>query len=300
MWQYNKYCFSALLVNDSNIFIGTNYGVYLSSNNGSSWNLMNNGLYDTNIKALAQSGQNIFAATYNGEIFLSSDNGNHWFDIGLTDVNLSSLVVANGEIYASTLNGTLWKRALTNIVVTNCSAQFTLAPDTINPHHYFITNNAAGIPPLTYLWNWGDGNTDNIAFPTHTYSLAGNYGICLTITDSTGCTNTFCDTSYIQKSTNSIIYVQVIPNTITGIPTNELSNNFKVYPNPTSGNLTISLTDNIKSIEIINLLGENIYCSLTNNNQTKTEIDLTSIPKGIYFVKVDNGEKVFIEKIVLN
>ena len=43
----------------------------------------------------------------------------------------------------------------------------------------------------SYLWNFGDGNTSTQANPTHTYPNQGNYTVSLTITTSTGCTETY-------------------------------------------------------------------------------------------------------------
>lgn len=42
----------------------------------------------------------------------------------------------------------------------------------------------------SYLWEFGDGNTSILASPTHTYPLQGAYKVKLTITTSTGCTET--------------------------------------------------------------------------------------------------------------
>jgi hypothetical protein len=57
----------ALAISGSNIFAGTGNGVYMSSNNGSSWTEVNNGFPPsptiTVITALAINGNNIFAAT---------------------------------------------------------------------------------------------------------------------------------------------------------------------------------------------------------------------------------------------
>lgn len=69
---------------------------------------------------------------------------------------------------------------------------------------------------------------------------------------------------------------------------------FSVYPNPATNYLNIT-GKNIKQIEIYNLLGENIYTLLSKQNSN--EIDLSYFQKGIYFVKIYDGVKYYIEKI---
>ena len=61
----------------SNIFAGTDGGVYLSTNNGTSWTAENTGLGNQSVSSLAMSGSNIFAGTYGG-VFLSTNNGTSW------------------------------------------------------------------------------------------------------------------------------------------------------------------------------------------------------------------------------
>lgn len=42
-------------------------------------------------------------------------------------------------------------------------------------------------------WNFGDGSpTDSSFYPIHTYTLPGNYNVCLTTATSIGCNNTIC------------------------------------------------------------------------------------------------------------
>ncbi len=46
---------------------------------------------------------------------------------------------------------------------------------------------------MTYLWDFGDGNTGNLESPTHQYNVPGDYTVCLTATDTiNACTSTFC------------------------------------------------------------------------------------------------------------
>jgi len=183
-----------------------------------------------------------------------------------------------------------------------CSAQYTIVPDTAIPHHYYFINNAAGIPPLIYLWSWGDGTFDSIAYPSHLYSAAGNYTICLAITDSVGCTSTYCDTSYLQKSGNSIISVDVIAPGPTGINNYEFYNQIKIYPNPTKNNITIEsplqacLPIGKAVIEILNMQGQLIRSFTANSN--KTNIDISAFPSGMYVVKVKTEKGVAVKKFV--
>ena len=65
----------------------------------------------------------------------------------------------------------------------NGSSLFGCGPLTIN-----FTN--ASTTAVSYLWNFGDGNTSTLENPTHTYQNRGSYSVSLTITTANGCTNT--------------------------------------------------------------------------------------------------------------
>src|SRR5207244_7840426 len=96
-----------------------------------------------------------------------------------------------------------------------CASYYELSADTI-PHHYYAVNMASGTSPLTYSWSWGDGSTDSVPFPSHTYDTAGFYAICLTISDASGCTDTFCNSYNLLKASNAMVEVNVIPSAPTG------------------------------------------------------------------------------------
>ena len=77
----NSGAINCFAVSGNNIFAGTHSnGVYLSSNNGTSWATVNNGLPITGnwITALAINGNNIFAGTENNGVYLFSNNGGLW------------------------------------------------------------------------------------------------------------------------------------------------------------------------------------------------------------------------------
>jgi len=73
-----------------------------------------------------------------------------------------------------------------------------------------------------------------------------------------------------------------------------------IFPNPSIGIFSVTGTEEITSIEIYNVLGELISpLSLRRGVGGEVEINLSAQPKGIYFVKVQSGEKISTQKIVI-
>jgi hypothetical protein len=85
---------------------------------------------------------------------------------------------------------------------------------------------------------------------------------------------------------------------VTGIP-DAFEAGVAVYPNPSSGKVTISSKSPISGLEIYNLAGNRVYSDPKIKQQTSKEINLTAFPKGIYFVKVYTGTKSQIRKVVV-
>lgn len=84
---------------------------------------------------------------------------------------------------------------------------------------------------------------------------------------------------------------------------NDEAKTFNLYPNPNNGkfNITIDNSENIRYLEatIYNMLGEQIYSNSKFNKQSINEVDLSASPKGIYFVKIYDGKRIYTEKIIV-
>ena len=72
----------------------------------------------------------------------------------------------------------------------------------------------------------------------------------------------------------------------TGVEDFQVATKFSVYPNPTSGLLSIKTEDNNPGSEyrIINLLGKQVTRGLLNSNTT--QVDMNQFSPGIYFVEL--------------
>ena len=80
-WQITSCPYTAssyddcIAISGTNIFVGDwGEGVYLSTDDGARWNIVNNGLTDTSVYSLINRGNDILAGTADG-VFLTTDNG---------------------------------------------------------------------------------------------------------------------------------------------------------------------------------------------------------------------------------
>jgi len=105
---YGGYVIS-FAVSGTNLFAGTyGGGIFLSTNNGTSWTASSTGLPpNTIVRALAVSGTNRFAGTEGGGVFLSTNNGMSWTaaSTGLSNANVQALAVSGTNLFAGTADG---------------------------------------------------------------------------------------------------------------------------------------------------------------------------------------------------
>lgn len=83
----------------------------------------------------------------------------------------------------------------------------------------------------------------------------------------------------------------------------ELTNSSVVaYPNPTSGVITLNITDNTQGVvvNIYNVTGSLISTTTYNGNVVNEKIDLSSYDNGIYMMIINNDNNVITKKIVKN
>jgi PKD repeat protein len=225
-----------------------------------------------------------------------------------TQTNPNHTFSANGAyVVVLTVNDSLggcFDYFMDTIIVTGipspaqCVAGFVMYPDT-GINNVTVINSSTG-SNLSYLWDFGDGNTSTQQFPSHTYATLGNYYLCLTVDDGAGCNDMYCDSigvnGVVFKGAGFTINV-IAPPITTGI-NNEVisSSDVRIYPNPTSTQLTIDTQLKIDKLTVTDITGKTI----TSISLKSNVIDVSSLANGIYFIKVEGEGQTIIEKFIKN
>lgn len=180
-------------------------------------------------------------------------------------------------------------------------ALFTLYPDTNTAHQWFALNQCSGIAPLTYLWNWGDSTAASTGgTPTHVYADSGYYSICVTVTDSNGCSGIYCDSStYIYRTaTNSMVTVSVVMQLSTAVDEVHENQGIRIYPVPARDLLNVSFHRNPATgmITITDLQGTKLKEQHFNQfNSNPWPIDVSGLSPGFYLLKINRHVLRFVK-----
>lgn len=189
----------------------------------------------------------------------------------------------------------------------NYSAQLYLGPDTLykigSQRSFFVTKYGCTMPEANFTqsldssayvfaytgtpadsvhWDFGDGSPiatgDTVAY---TYSAAGQYVVCATAYDASCGDTTFCDTVDVMKVSLR----------------DQNRREVAVYPNPTDGGLSLKSLPEQGWLSLYNFNGKlMMHQAITNKS---TQLDLSSLPNGVYLLGIENAEGVKIFRKVL-
>lgn len=86
----------------------------------------------------------------------------------------------------------------------------------------------------------------------------------------------------------------------TGIEEQGQDHDINIFSNLSAGSLTIqTTTSKITCIEIFNEIGETVYTTSFSSHSNSIEIDISSKPQGIYFVRVKTENQILSKKVLL-
>ena len=226
------------------------------------------------------------------------------------------------EVEVTAPNGESDQETLNNTMVSN----FELTPVYDNEFRVYLKTNNYGSESL-----WTITNTENEVVASRTNCSNDTYHID-TVSLGNGChTFTLEDTggdgldfwwSNAQTGTGQIKFQnlanpgfiktfepdfgsKIIHNFMIGYPMNieeESTRIFNIYPNPTTGQIQVELTENNQpfNIQLCNILGEAVWNENIKVHTSQKTFDISDQPNGVYLLKMQVGDKKITEKIILN
>lgn len=136
----------------------------------------------------------------------------------------------------------------------------------------------------TYLWDFGDGTTSTDENPSHTFPSAGNYTVCLTITDECG-TDSICQ--------------DVIATSLT---TQQVAS-LEIFPNPTKHDLHVrgEVADSHEvTLTLYNAWGQQVLrrAQATLGGELDAVLDLSDLSEGVYTLQLEADGKRLSRRVM--
>jgi len=284
----------------------TSADLYVAKWNGTAWSEVGSGVALTHYHGEAiytlqeDASGNLYAAgsfaDSNNKYYVAKWDGTAWSELGKG----TSALNANARIHSICLDthGNLYAAGFFTDTTVNLSSPnldaatgLVTSRDTIHPCYVAMWNGTT--------WN-NTGTTAN--------ALNANRGIFSICPDADGniySVGAFTDTtliipydSHLPRSRTEYLYPFYVAKYNAG--TNHttsltLSNGISIYPNPTCSKLTVVAHNNINTIEIYDIAARTVFNS--RYNIPKVQVDVSSLPSGTYFIKVNNiAIKKFIKE----
>lgn len=101
-----------------------------------------------------------------------------------------------------------------------------------------------------------------------------------------------------SRSTNSGALTLLEPTEALEISTKKVEDDLVIYPNPSRGQIQISCSNNleIERISVFSAAGQLIKVVETNNEVSTLELDISSLPAGLYFISLQQTDQSLLTK----
>jgi PKD repeat protein len=137
-----------------------------------------------------------------------------------------------------------------------------------------------------FSWDFGDGTTSTEFNPVHVYTQNGAYTVTLLSANN-------CGASTLQKTVT--ILVVSLPETFD-------FQQFKLFPNPNTGQFTVSIEGknaNFLDFELLNTIGQSLMKRRVDfkNGNLQEEFDLGDLPAAVYVLKIAHNGSAMYKKV---
>jgi len=316
---------SCFMVKGSYIYAGSDAGVFRTSNNGADWTPLNNGLTMLFVSSLSNNGTSIFAGAGFGQVFRSDNDGSSWTEVSngmpaTTSSFNTGFVFKDGTVYAGLTGEGVYKSANNglNWTATNNGMFEPIVQSLLVSGNKILASTEDGLYVST-----DDGDNWNIVsmgFPfittyglvkkNSTIYLGSTKGVFRSVDngatwDSINTGLTKHNVEFLAVNDN-YLYAMELETGIWRRPLSEIIgvekyskvNDYALYPNPAVDKLNIEMPETLQPalVSVYNPNGQLIISRPITN--AKTELDISGLAKGIYFVKCDSESGVVVKKFI--
>ena len=293
----DSYPIEAATIMGNSIFAASG-GVFRSTDSGLHWTNASSGMSDSDVFGLCSLGTCLYAGTYLGFIYQSTDTGNSWHQVDSVGQNYVRSLASIGTtllagrflgVFRSTDSGTTWSN-----------------PDTLYQGDYvvqFIVDDSilfAGMSGGTGSFGYRGGvlySTDSgLTWTTIDAGLGGDGVSSIAVNDS-----------FLFAATDAGVYrfpLSKILNTSSVSETPREANEITVYPNPVSGTANINFISQESStanVTIFDILGNPVavlFEGTLMSGAHSFEWNANAAPAGTYYARIEEGGGVRTVKIV--
>jgi hypothetical protein len=136
---------------------------------------------------------------------------------------------------------------------------------------------------ISWIWDFGDGNSSLLQNPTHRFAAIGSYSVTLAATDSV------CQ---------ALVTETVFADIAAGIGPKGLENTWAIFPNPGNGRVSFLFPLGGKTIAVFDFTGKMVQ-EKEFGETTAGELEMEDLPAGAYFFRLEMEEGVSVKKYLL-
>ena len=275
----------------------SNLGIYRSTDGGTTWAQINNGLTILNVVKLESIGNRLLACTINGGVYVSDDNGDTW-------------VQSNSGISSSHLAGYQLFRLGSDFYYMDQSTGRYKSTDQGNSWNSITQPSFWGIKPRIVYRNAQSGNI----YMKNAFGLYGEIdSLFVSSNEGVKWTNiignlpqAFNEAEFTEYN-GYVFYAFDILVAGEGVyrmgDYNSLSEKeecvIEIYPNPASDRINLTSDQPLQSASIIDILGRTVLVKSLNFGKS-CSLEVAELPKGYYVLQLttSSGNQVMRKVII--
>lgn len=181
-----------------------------------------------------------------------------------------------------------------------CLSELNIVLDSLTNVYTITIDSTVQQNTVSYLWDFGNGDTSIDQLPVYTYPQTGTYDVCLTVTEIDGQICMSCNAITIDSPGFTL---DIVPYAFVGVASIGKADDVRVYPNPTADLVTLRFPSPYASsatLRVVNTTGATvkIFSAELRTGTNALVVDMNELPSGLYTIAITNGTRCASSRVV--